>query len=360
MEDAVSQTDEDNSKADEFRTVNEIFGDTKRFGSLHDAYFHFCHNDLAIAQECVARWFPWAGDKLELAKLEIHSREFFSKALRKSAVDLIYTVPCRNGAGTVPLALILEHKAQSSILDNAATLAQTLGYVASHCQEQVKLHRKSQSEAPLLQPVPILIYTGEDARLQRLRWEDSFKLPDEFARYRIRFPLHFMNITRLYNTGRLEGSPFLLTAYNLMAKASLNQLESASATALSPLRTVTTWGMRENEFLYASAVYFLKSAFNAHIKVDRTMVKQLFASADREEGKAMKSVWAEIGDEIRKNEREREREEGRKEGREEGRIETLKKNAKRMRADGVNDEKIAEYLDVDPADVRIWLNSEEK
>ena len=70
----------------------------------------------------------------------------------------------------------------------------------------------------------------------------------------------------------------------------------------------------------------------------------------------MKSVWAEIGDEIRKNEREKEREEGRKEGR----VETLKKNAKRMRADGVSDEKIAEYLDVDPADVRIWLDSEEK
>ena len=74
----------------------------------------------------------------------------------------------------------------------------------------------------------------------------------------------------------------------------------------------------------------------------------------------MKSVWAEIGDEIRKNEREREREEGRKEGREEGRTETLKKNAKRMRADGVSDEKIAEYLDVGPADVRIWLDFKEK
>ena len=70
----------------------------------------------------------------------------------------------------------------------------------------------------------------------------------------------------------------------------------------------------------------------------------------------MKSVWAEIGDEIRKNEREKEREEGRKEGR----VETLKKNAKRMRADGVSDEKIAEYLDVGPADVRIWLDFKEK
>ena len=67
----------------------------------------------------------------------------------------------------------------------------------------------------------------------------------------------------------------------------------------------------------------------------------------------MKSVWAEIGEEIAKNERERIREEGI----DIGRLETLKENAASMRAEGWSDETIAKILRVDAADVRIWLDS---
>ncbi len=83
----------------------------------------------------------------------------------------------------------------------------------------------------------------------------------------------------------------------------------------------------------------------------------------------MKSVWAEIGEEIAKNERERIREEGIGIGVEKGigigvekgigigRLETLKENAASMRAEGWSDETIAKILRVDAADVRIWLDS---
>ena len=67
----------------------------------------------------------------------------------------------------------------------------------------------------------------------------------------------------------------------------------------------------------------------------------------------MKSVWAEIGEEIAKNERERIREEGI----DIGRLETLKENAASMRAEGWSDETIAKILRVDVADVKIWLDS---
>ena len=67
----------------------------------------------------------------------------------------------------------------------------------------------------------------------------------------------------------------------------------------------------------------------------------------------MKSVWAEIGEEIAKNERERIREEGI----DIGRLETLKENAASMRAEGWSDETIAKVLRVDVADVKIWLDS---
>ncbi|MBQ9371063.1 MAG: hypothetical protein IJU03_02615 [Thermoguttaceae bacterium] len=88
----------------------------------------------------------------------------------------------------------------------------------------------------------------------------------------------------------------------------------------------------------------------------------------------MKSVWAELGEEIAKNEREKIREEGREEGigigvekgigigREEGigigRLETMKESAANMRAEGWSDETIAKILRVDVADVRIWLDSD--
>ena len=96
----------------------------------------------------------------------------------------------------------------------------------------------------------------------------------------------------------------------------------------------------------------------------------------------MKSVWAELGEEIAKNEREKIREEGREEGigigvekgigigreegigigREEGigigRLETMKEIAANMRAEGWSDETIAKILRVDVADVKIWLESD--
>ena len=51
---------------------------------------------------------------------------------------------------------------------------------------------------------------------------------------------------------------------------------------------------------------------------------------------------------------------GRAEGLMEGRLEALKENAANMRAEGLDDEMIARILRVDVADVRIWLDSEEK
>ena len=88
----------------------------------------------------------------------------------------------------------------------------------------------------------------------------------------------------------------------------------------------------------------------------------------------MKSVWAELGEEIAKNEREKIREEGREEGIgigvekgigigvEKGigigRLETMKESAANMRAEGWSDETIAKILRVDVADVRIWLDSD--
>ena len=63
----------------------------------------------------------------------------------------------------------------------------------------------------------------------------------------------------------------------------------------------------------------------------------------------MKSIWAELGEEIAKNERIRIQEEAR--------LKTLKENAASMREEGLSDEKIAKILKVDLADVKIWLDS---
>ena len=368
---------EDKSSTSRLETVSEFFQKTKRYGSLQDAYFHFCQKDEILARECVLQWFPGARAKLEIAKLTVHSKEFYGEDLRKSIADLIYLVHFLDGSGVLPLTLILEHKAQSSKLENASTLAQTLEYVASYCREQVKLRRDGNLEGPILQPIPIVIYTGADVNLRSLTWEDSFRLPNEFADYRIKFPLRFFYFFSLCQAKKFEASPFLYTAYNLMATASLGQLESVRKTALAPLSAVTEWGPREYDLLQASAYFYLKSAVNAGMKVDHATVEDLFASANQGEGEAMKSVWAEIGEEIAKNERERIREEGIGIGVEKGigigvekgigigvekgigigRLETLKENAASMRAEGWSDETIAKILRVDVADVKIWLDS---
>ena len=98
----------------------------------------------------------------------------------------------------------------------------------------------------------------------------------------------------------------------------------------------------------------MKSAVNARLKVDQTTVTTLFAAIKRRGNNTMKSIWAELGEEIAKNERIRIQEEAR--------LKTLKENAASMRERGWDDKTIAEILKVDPADVKIWLdsNTEEK
>ena len=296
-------------------------------------------------------------DQLALDRLEVHTKDFLSKELKKSAVDLVYLVRFLNVSGTLPLAIILEHKAQSSRLENASTLVQTLGYVVSYCRDQVKEWRAGKIEGSILQPIPIVIYTGRDVNLRGLNWEDSFHLPKEASPFSIKFPLRFLNMTSLCQEKKFEASPFLSTAYNLMALASLGKLEGAESTALAPLKEVREWGPREYDLLHASVFYFLRNAINAKIPVDNGTVETLFASVNQGDEETMKSVWTEIGEEIAKNEKKKIREEGVEEGIERGRLETLKRSAASMRAGGLSDDAIAQYLQVDVADVRIWLDS---
>lgn len=143
-------------------------------------------------------------DHLALDRLEVHTKDFLSKELKKSAVDLVYLVRFLNVSGTLPLAIILEHKAQSSRLENASTLVQTLGYVVSYCRDQVKEWRAGKIEGSILQPIPIVIYTGRDVNLRGLNWEDSFHLPKEASPFSIKFPLRFLNMTSLCQEKKFE------------------------------------------------------------------------------------------------------------------------------------------------------------
>ncbi len=57
--------------------------------------------------------------------------------------------------------------------------------------------------------------------------------------------------------------------------------------------------------------------------------------------------------------RVKEREKEREKGRVEGRVEIQKEMAAKLRKKGWNDEEIADFLDVEVVDVRIWLDSAE-
>ena len=95
-----------------------------------------------------------------------------------------------------------------------------------------------------------------------------------------------------------------------MALASLGRLAGSESTVLTPLRSVDAWGKRESDLLGAMTVYFMKSAINAKIPVDQSTVEALFQSANQGDERTMKSVLAEIGEEIAKNERKKAVDEG--------------------------------------------------
>ncbi len=295
-------------------TDGETFlSNAKVYGSLHDAFFHYIQNVREIAIESVKRWFPELVDLVDFDKLEIHTQDFYDRTLKKRAVDLIYTIQLRDGSGTLPIALILEHKAQSSQLENASTLAQTLDYVVSFCREEIKKRReasRAKGDAPIMQPIVVVIYTGRDMNLKGLKWQDSFYLPESLKRYRVGYSPLFVNMTRLSVDKKLNASPFFRVAYDLMALASLGKLEGAERFVLKPLSGVVSWGAREQNLLLSMGCYFLRSATNAKIPVDRSTIETLFRSTNHGDESTMKSVWAEIGDEVAKNEKKKGLEEG--------------------------------------------------
>lgn len=117
-------------------------------------------------------------------------------------------------------------------------------------------------------------------------------------------------MTRLSVDKKLNASPFFRVAYDLMALASLGKLEGAERFVLKPLSGVVSWGAREQNLLLSMGCYFLRSATNAKIPVDRSTIETLFRSTNHGDESTMKSVWAEIGDEVAKNEKKKGLEEG--------------------------------------------------
>ncbi len=161
-----------------------------------------------------------------------------------------------------------------------------------------------------MQPIVVVIYTGRDMNLKGLKWQDSFYLPESLKRYRVGYSPLFVNMTRLSVDKKLNASPFFRVAYDFMALASLGKLEGAERFVLKPLSGVVSWGAREQNLLLSMGCYFLRSATNAKIPVDRSTIETLFRSTNHGDESTMKSVWAEIGDEVAKNEKKKGLEEG--------------------------------------------------
>ena len=316
--------------------ANIIWRNASKYGSLHDSFFHYVQKRTKIAIESVKLWFPELADQFDFSRLEIHSHDFFTQTLGKKSLDLLYTVPLRDGSATIPIALILEHKAQSSRLTNAATLAQTLGYAAAYCQELVgksQAQRRKDAEEDgaderteetsdnsvekrVAQPIVIVIYTGKDVELTKLDWNDSYYLPESLSRFVIGFSPLFLNMTRLCARHEFNAPPFLQVAYNLMALASLGKLEGAEHFVAAPLSKVDEWGEEENDFVMAMASYFMQSSVNAKIKVDKSTLDVFFDTTKHRSDTMANNVWEAIGEQMRANEREEAVEEGREEGRE--------------------------------------------
>ncbi len=173
-----------------------------------------------------------------------------------------------------------------------------------------------------MQPIPVVIYTGEDVKLTSLNWSDYYRLPSETEQFLVSFRPYFLNMTRMCQDGEFDASPFLLVAYNLMALASLGRLEGAETFVMAPLRDVEPWEQREKNLFIAMACYFIRSALNAKIAFDPTKVNALLESANQDKGDVMNSLWNEIGREIWAGEETRIREEeyarGEKDGIEKG------------------------------------------
>ena len=291
-----------------------IYRNAKIYGSLHDSFFHYFQQDRELAIDYIKLCLPEIAERLDFTKFEVHPKDFFMSSLQKRSVDLICTAPLKDGSGTVPLALILEHKAQSSPLENAATLAQTLLYVMLHCHELIRNHSGVQLSAPILQPIPIVIYTGSDDALDKLSWRDYYFLPSPFESRLFEIEVRLLNMTQLCRSSRLDSSPFLRAAYDLMTLSSHGKLDGAESTVLTPLSEIENWESRERNLLVAMVCYYLRSALNAEIQVEPSTLDKLLQGANQGKDETMKSVWAEIGKEMRKNERTRIRREGVEEG----------------------------------------------
>ena len=254
-----------------------------RFVSASDAMFHaaLIHKELAIA--CVKELFPEQIDNLDLDALTIEPNEFYSAALKKQVADLIYTIPWRNSTHVTKVALILEHKAQSSPGKNRATLAQVFSYVGEYCR-RIAEDAKDDSLDADVQPIPIVIYTGSDASLDQLIWGDSFRVAPGFEEYAFVFPVKFVNMTRLRLEGKLPENPVLEAMYDTMTRHHKWEFDGFAQNALRALRRIQGKWSPAVKTVARSLLYFCKlQMLSAGVKLNSADVRSLIDSGNLEE-----------------------------------------------------------------------------
>ena len=246
-----------------------------------DAMFHefMDQEDLAIAW--VEEYFPYLIEKLDFRKLQVENCEFFNEELRKRVADVVYSIPYRDGSTVLKLTIILEHKSQSSPKRNRATIAQTLVYLAEYCLREAL---KTDSKTTITQPIPVIVYTGPNEKLEKIDWQKCFPLPYELKKYELPFAPEFINMTSLRRQGRLPKNPFLKVMYDVMTRSKASEFEGYGKTALQPLSLLPDkWTEREKRRAIELIFFFSASVKKLRVPNAREIVAELFSSINLEE-----------------------------------------------------------------------------
>ena len=319
---------------------------TRRPISHSDRIFHLLMSDLELVASWIKELFPVRSQRLDFSKIRIVPNEFYSENLGKRVADMIYSIPYLDAPGNFTLTLILEHKGQSSSPRDRVTIAQTLTYLTELClRDAINALKRPRGESDgsqdcderatvITQPIAVIVYTGADAELEDIDWQESFPAPPGFEDLALTFPHVFINMTRKRLTGELPHSPFLEIMYNLMTRHDKSEFLGLEKTAFEPLAKFDgEWDEPNQRLVRALLNYYENQAESLGVEIRNesfTTLINTVTSEGRMRTSALSRYFAPIA---KKEGYEEGIEDGIEKGIEKERTSSL--NAQRVRVQGV-------------------------
>lgn len=299
----------------------------KNFHITHDDFFKLTFAIPELAIPFLKNVLPEETiEQLDLVKLEVQNgllgeTDFF----QRSAADLIYIVPYKNGMEKLRVFVILEHKSYSDPL-TIFQLTRYCGHIMEKEVESAKEKKAKMSKFRFPPIIPIIIHHGRTPFRAVTELTKLYQPLVRAEQYMLNLKAILFDLNRITvdNLPQISNSPALLSVLKMMQSIFNRDIAIKASEALKLLRPYSK--DPKYQYLVRTMVIYMARCSQHLTKTEYVSILHNDNIIDQGE-KNMLSV----AEQLIAEGREEGRVEGREEGREEGRVEERDLMIKSMR-----------------------------